>query len=114
MEPTKLIRIKVLLHKGGIKFTETEWDCDPKKVVYILTRYDEDFKGKICQKRINKNDIFKIDSTFILNHNHIDYRMFSLPEDVEKNKAMLLEKVKNVALEFQASINAMVSHLNIE
>ena len=111
MEPTKLIRVKVLLHKGGLKWTENEWVCEPKKLVFVLKRYEGE--ELMSTKRINKSEIFRTDSTFILNQNHIDFSMFSLPENVEETKAILLNKVTKVALDYQESINAMVGYLNL-
>lgn len=102
-----------MLNKNGLRWYETEYTCSEKKLIYELTRelIPEDIGDKPKVRRINKADIFKIDSIHNLNTSLISYFVYSLPENVEHNKEILLNKVKETANSYLADINVLINHL---
>lgn len=104
-----------MLNKNGVRWHESEWSCSEKKLIYELTKKQNpiDIGDKPKVRRVNKPDIFNIDSIHNLNTSLISYSTYSLADkaSVFETKAKLLKRVNETAQSYLADVTILISHL---
>lgn len=110
--PAVLLRIGLSLSKDGFIWYETRWTGKETANSYIVkTEKDEEEKNRPA-KRVKKESLMIPTTIMYETYKHIAYRIWCLPEDTDKAKAIIEERIVSLGKSIRDEALKMFVHLN--
>lgn len=106
-EEIKLLRVGLSLMPDGFRERRVEWIGKETEKLYIVKRSDDSSDNR----NIKKDSLLIPSTSFIISHRLISFSLWCFPEDLEKAKQILKDKVIAVAKEVREESDKTFSHI---
>jgi len=106
---TQLLRVTLFVSTGNITMQIHEW-CGEEKPntfkVQLARKHDEKFTDRTT-RMIKKYELMVPESPIYNSVDHVGYRVWCIPSDLENAKALLIERVTNTIDKMKASMDRL-------
>jgi len=110
--PAVLLRIGLSLSKEGFVWFETKWVGKEAANSYIVKTEQDQEEKNLHTKRVKKESLMVPTTIMYETHKHIAYRIWCLPEDADKAKILLEERIVSLGKSIRDEALKVFVHLN--